>query len=111
MGDKGKDKSLSVEEYLDKIKPYLSDIINNHKAQGEQRTYLSNKTIELKSQSEWKIQLTMKINFVSSLPDSDETRIMKTRSDNIEIMMSSGTEEVIKELFESLSTRYKTKLG
>ena len=26
-----KDKNLSPEEYLDMIKPYLSDIINNHK--------------------------------------------------------------------------------
>ena len=49
----------------------------------------------------------MKINFVSSLPDSNETRIVHARSDNIEIMMSSETEEVIKELFESLLKRYK----
>ena len=31
MGDK--DKSLSFKEYIDVIRPYLSDIINNHKAQ------------------------------------------------------------------------------
>ena len=31
-GDKGdKDKSLSLEEYLDIIRPYLSDMINDHK--------------------------------------------------------------------------------
>ena len=41
MGDEGrededKDKNLSVEEYIHKIKPYLSDLINNHKAHGEQ---------------------------------------------------------------------------
>ena len=28
---KGDRKTLSVEEYLNKIKPYLKDIINNHK--------------------------------------------------------------------------------
>ena len=28
------DKTLSIKDYLDEIKPYLSDIINNHKTQG-----------------------------------------------------------------------------
>ena len=32
MGDK--DKSLSIKEYIDVIRPYLSDIMNNHKTQG-----------------------------------------------------------------------------
>ena len=27
--------SLSIKEYLDMIRPYLSDIMNNHKTQGE----------------------------------------------------------------------------
>ena len=30
-----KDKTLSIKDYLDEIKPYLSDITNNHKTQGE----------------------------------------------------------------------------
>ena len=29
-----KDKILSIKKYIDVIRPYLSDIINNHKAQG-----------------------------------------------------------------------------
>ena len=33
IGDK--DKNLSIKEYIDIIRPYLSDIINNHKTQGE----------------------------------------------------------------------------
>ena len=82
-------------------------MINNHKTQGTWRIHSDNKIIEHKTQSEWKIQLTMKINFISSLPDSAETRIMHARSDNIEIMMSSETEEVIKDLFESLLKRFK----
>ena len=52
----------------------------------------------------------MKINFVSSLPDSDETRIMHARSDNIEVLMISKTEKVIKELFEFLLKRYQKRL-
>ena len=27
-------KALSIKDYLDEIKPYLSDIINDHKTQG-----------------------------------------------------------------------------
>ena len=33
VGGKDKDKNLSVKEFLDRIKPYLSDMINSHKAQ------------------------------------------------------------------------------
>ena len=83
-----KDKTLSIEEYLDKIIPYLSDIINNHK-----------------TQEELKIHLTMAINFISS-KDSDETEIMHSQSDNIEIMIDSETDETIKELFKSFLRRY-----
>ena len=38
-------KNLSPEKYLDIIRPYLSDMINDHKTIGE-----------------WEIQLTMQIN-------------------------------------------------
>ena len=31
MVGEGENRDLSIEEYLDKDKPYLSDIINNHK--------------------------------------------------------------------------------
>ena len=63
-----KDNNLSLEEYLEIIRPYLIDMINNHKTLGE-----------------WKIQLIMRINFISSL-DTHEFRIMHTKSDNMEIM-------------------------
>ena len=65
------------------IRPYLSDIINNHKTQGK-----------------WKIQLIMTINFISS-KDSSETHTINTKSD-IGTMMGSETDETIEELFESL---------
>ena len=32
-GDKDKDKNLSVKKFLDRIKPYLINMINNHKVQ------------------------------------------------------------------------------
>ena len=50
-----------------------------------------------KTQSEWKIQLTMQISFISS-KDSEETRTMHTEKRNIEIMMGSETGEIIEEL-------------
>ena len=62
-GDKG--KTLTTEEYFDKIRTYLSNIISYHKNQGE-----------------WKIQLTMAINFISS-KDSNETCTMHLKSDNM----------------------------
>ena len=63
-----------------------------------------------KIKSEWKIQLTAAINFISSKPDSDETRIMHAKSDNIKIMIGSETNEVIEELFISLLQRYQEGL-
>ena len=43
---------------------------------------------DYKTQSEWKIHLTMQINFISS-KDSEETRTMHTKSFNMEIMMGN----------------------
>ena len=85
-----KDKILTVNKYLDMTRPYLVDMINEHK-----------------TQSEWKIQLTAAINFISSKPDSDETRIMHTKSNNIETITGSDTNQVIEKLFESLLQRYQ----
>ena len=53
---------------------------------------------------EWKIQLTMQINFISS-KNSEEIRTMSTKSNNIEIMMGSEADDIIKELFRSLLQR------
>ena len=89
---KDKDKNLSPKEYFVMIKPYLKDIINNHKTQFR----------------EWKIRLTMIINFIS-LKDSEETYTMHTRSANMKIMMGSETNNIIKELCKSLQ-KYQERL-
>ena len=70
--------SLSSEEYLNLIKPYLNDLINDKKDKGE-----------------WKLQLTAQINFISQRPGSDETRVMHTRSVCEEFMSGSETEEIV----------------
>ena len=75
------------------IESYLVDMINYHKNQGE-----------------WKIQLSAEISFISSKPNSDETCIIHTKSNNIEITIGSDTEEVIENLFRSLLLRYQENL-
>ena len=84
------DKILTVEEYLALIEPYLRKLINDHKSKGE-----------------WKTQLTAQINFISLKPNSDETRVMHTRSVNEEFMNGIDTDEIIKEFFKSLLQRYQ----
>ena len=74
-------KTLSVEEYLNKIRPYLKDIINNHK----------------KSDT-WKIQLTIANNFIFSI-GNDEERVIHSTSNNIAIMINDEADEVIQEPF------------
>ena len=59
------------------IKPYLNDLINDHKA------------IETSS-NEWKIQINMHINFVSS-NDTGEIRTIFVWSDNEEIRLGNET--------------------
>ena len=93
-----KNNTLSIKEYLNMIRPYLRDIINDQKTQGEWKVYSGNEVIDYKTQEEWKIQLIMVINFISS-KDSDEIRTMCTKSNNIEIMMANETDEIIEEIF------------
>ena len=64
---KAKETKINIlpKEYLDMIRPYLSDMINEHK-----------------TRREWKIQSAMSISFISS-KDSDEVRHnLLTKSNN-----------------------------
>ena len=47
----------------------------------------------------------MSINFISSA--DSETRTMRTKSHNIEIMIGNETDEIIAEIFESLLQKYQ----
>ena len=51
----------------------------------------------------------MVVNFISS-KDSDETRTMHTKGNNVEIMIGSETYEIIEELFESFLQKYQEGL-
>ena len=92
------------------IGPYLSDMINDHKTLMDLKVHSRNELIDYKTQfGESKIQLTMRINFISS-KDSEETRTMHTKSNNVEIMMGSETDHIIDEHFEFLLQRYQEGL-
>ena len=91
------------------IKPYLSDLINKHKTHGSARYHSGNKSWIEKTFSEWKIQLTMAINFISC-KDSDETQTMHTKSNNVEIMVGNETNEIIMDLFEAFLQKYQEGL-
>ena len=48
-------------------KPYLSNIINDHKTQLKLKVHSGNRESNYKSQEEWDIQLTMVINLLKIL--------------------------------------------
>ena len=54
--------------------------------------------------------MTIAINFISSKQDSDKKCTPHVKSDNMEIMMGSETEEIIEEIFKSFLQRYQEGL-
>ena len=71
------------------IRPYLIDLINDHKTSGE-----------------WKIQLVM-LNRCISSKNFEETRFIYSASENIEIFMGTDTDEVIDTLFDTMLQRFQ----
>ena len=74
--DGDRNKNLSLDEYLNKIKPYLRDIIT-----------------DLQKFDTWKIQLTIVIDFISSI-DSEKECVMHSKSDNIKLTSYNDTNEI-----------------
>ena len=87
-----KNSNLLLEEYFNKIKLYLKNII-----------------IDLQSSDTWDIQLTIATNFISSKGTKEE-RVMHSTSDNVKFVSYNDANEVAKELFESLRSRYQDNL-
>ena len=85
--------SLSFNEYLELIKPYLYDLIIDYKAKGE-----------------WKLQLSAEISFVLQKPDSNEIHIMYTRSTPEDTIIGCETEEVTENLAMQLLQKYQDDL-
>ena len=87
-----RNKNLSNEEYLNKLKSYLKDII-----------------IDLQISGTWKIQLTIAINFISS-EDVNQEQTTHSKSDNIEVVAYGDANEIIEKPFDSLFSRYQIGL-
>ena len=87
------DKILTLKEYLNLIEKYFKELMQEYKQKGE-----------------WKVKLTKEVNFISLKPGSDETRIMYTRSDNVEIMFGDDNDDIIEQLFELLLQKYEENL-
>ena len=83
---------LAIYEYFDKTKPYLKDMIDDYKSKGE-----------------WKIQIVMRMIFVSFI-DKNETQVMHTKSDDVKIMNGTYTNDAIIELIRSFTKRYQEGL-
>ena len=87
-----RNKTLSVEEYFNKVRPYLKGIIN-----------------ELKKSDTWKIQVAIAISFMSS-KNNDEECMIHSESDSVETTISDKAHEVVEELFQSLLSKYQIGL-
>ena len=75
------------------IIPYLRDMINDHKTA---------------QSGEWKIQLNMYVNFISST-DAGETRTICVWSDNEEIRLDNETDYTINKLLKPLLGNYQKR--
>ena len=87
--DADKIRSLSVSEYLSKIRPYLYDLIKEYSINGS-----------------WEIQLSAKLSFIS-LTDSTVRQTLHSKRDNVEILHALDTNGVINELFDTFLKRYQ----
>ena len=85
-----KEKILSVKQSLNKITPYLYDLINDHRI----------------TRRNWKIQINMLVNFISSR-DTGEKFIYYVWSDDVSIMQGKGTNAIIREIFRSFLHKYQ----
>ena len=79
------------------IRPYLRDLINDHKA-----------TVELNDdtdRAEWKVQLTMQNSCIST-KSFEDTCTIYTKSEPVEIFVGSDTKDVIDKLFNTILQRF-----
>ena len=85
-----RDKKLSVKQYLTKIMPHLTDLINGKK----------------NNDNEQKIQLSMDINFIC-VTDKEKTRTFHEKSDDEDIRLGNDTSNIINKLYEYFLPNYQ----
>ena len=94
-----------MQEICSSNPPVVTGICDPNKSQAQHHH-----SLKLGSKLKYlKIQLTMAINFMSST-DSDKTGAMYTKSNNVEIMMVSETDEITEDLFDSFLQKYQEGL-
>ena len=82
-----KDRSLAITFYLMKVEPFLYDFIDFYKENGE-----------------WKIQLSIQVNFIADNND-DKGLTLHTKSNNVEIMRDIDSKTIVTELHDTLKQR------
>ena len=113
---------LSPREYLNVIRPYLRNLINDHKPimelNNSNNTNTTNNNKDNKTntnnnnnntntnsnRAEWKIQLIMQNNFIS-VKDFEDTRTIYSASKPVQVCMGSDTENIIDALFNTILNR------
>ena len=98
--------NLSPEEYLKMIRPYLRDLINDHKHTAESNNEENEENDSNSDCAEWKIQLVMQ-NICISIKKFEETRPIYSASRPVEIFMGIDTEDVIDILFNTVLQRFQ----
>ena len=96
-------ENLSPKKYLNVIRPYLRNLINENKPIMELNNNSNNNN---NNRAEWKIQLTMKTNSISTKSFEDKRTIF-SKSEPVEIFMGSNTKDVIDKLFNTLLQRFQ----
>ena len=111
-------KNLLPKEYLNMIRPYLRDLISEHKPTMELNNDKNNNNSNNNNKNnndndtdraEWKIQLTMQNSCIST-KSFEETRTIYTKREPFEIFMGSNTEDAIDKLSNTHLQRFQCEL-
>ena len=92
-------ENVSPKKYLNIIRPYLRDLINEHKP-------IDDDDDDDTDRAEWKIQLTMQNSCIST-KRFEETRNIYTKSEPLEVFIGSDTENITDKLFNTLLQRFQ----
>ena len=99
-------ENLSPKEYLDVIRPYLRDLINEHKPTVElnNTNNSNNSNNNNNDRAKWKIQLIMQNNFILD-KNFENTRTIYSASKPVEIFMGRDKKSAIDTLFNTILKR------
>ena len=101
-------ENLSPKEYLKMIRPYLRDLINNHKPLTELNDEANDD--DDTERGEWKIQLVMQNNCIST-KNFEDTRTIYSGSKLVEVFMGTDTDAAINKLFNTTLQRFQQAIN